>query len=208
MSDQRAPEIWLRTDEVEEFIDALERSADFLGAVASDLRLWKWAIIALHQALQGAFICALVGHHASSHAVFGKKVRKEYLRWHEEGRTSDPKWSEEKQPLASFLELFERIKDPDFLPEPHRLDASPEIDPDDKRLNELRNDFIHFLPQGLALEVSGMPRIARHSSEIIAHLAIEKRAFRLNDEKARQVLQALHRIGVGLAEFEKAHRLA
>ena len=52
---------WLRTDEIEEFIDALERAAMFAKQLTDDVKAWKWLIIALHSALQGACVCALTG---------------------------------------------------------------------------------------------------------------------------------------------------
>ena len=58
MSDQT----WLRTDEIEEFIDALEHAAMFARQLTDDVKAWKWLIIALHSALQGACVCALRVH--------------------------------------------------------------------------------------------------------------------------------------------------
>src|SRR4051794_37959904 len=55
------PEGYLRTDEIADVVAAL----DLLGAVSPLLLrhppLWKWLIIAAHNALQGAMVCALSG---------------------------------------------------------------------------------------------------------------------------------------------------
>ena len=39
-----------------------------------------------------------------------------------------------------------------------------------KKLNELRNDFIHFIPKGWSIEVSGIPQISIDCLAIIEFL--------------------------------------
>ena len=75
MSDQA----WLRTDEIEEFIDNLEHAAMFARQLRDDVRAWKWLIIALHSALQGACVCALGGHDTTGVEVLERRSR--MLRW-------------------------------------------------------------------------------------------------------------------------------
>lgn len=56
-----AQEVWVHTDEIGEFIDALEHSADLAEHLVRDDRVWKWLTISLHLTLQGACVCALRG---------------------------------------------------------------------------------------------------------------------------------------------------
>ena len=57
-------EIWLRTDEIEELIGALEHCAELAGTLRSNVNVqrWKWLILALHNTVQGACTCALRGN--------------------------------------------------------------------------------------------------------------------------------------------------
>jgi hypothetical protein len=52
-------EIWLRTDETEEALSALEMAANSAKSLTNDLYYWKWVIIALHNSLQGFMVLAL-----------------------------------------------------------------------------------------------------------------------------------------------------
>ena len=51
--------LWIRTDEQEEAVAALEAFAHFLPLVATDLFGWRWAIVSLHTALQGFMVVAI-----------------------------------------------------------------------------------------------------------------------------------------------------
>lgn len=77
MSDQT----WLRTDEIEEFIDVLEHAAMFARQLTDDVKAWKWLIIALHSALQGACVCALRVHDTTQVEVLEKRSRRKMLHW-------------------------------------------------------------------------------------------------------------------------------
>lgn len=177
MSDGPEREVWLRTNEIEEFIDALEHTARLAGQVNGDVKVWKWLIIALHSALQGACVCALRGHDTAGITVFTKKSWKEVWRWLDvESRKNSPPPMPAERP-ASLKELFVRVRDPQLLPAPHTYSASVDAVADIDKLNRLRNDFIHFVPRGLSLELSGMPRIVTHAAEAIEHLAVLHPSF-------------------------------
>jgi hypothetical protein len=57
-----------------------------------------------------------------------------------------------------------------------------------KKLDELRNKFIHFVPTGLSLDLTGLPRLVESACLIINHLAILHPTFDHHfegDERAR-----------------------
>lgn len=54
-------EKWLRTDETLEAVSSLEMVANTLKNVENDWYQWKWAILALHNSLQGFMVLALRG---------------------------------------------------------------------------------------------------------------------------------------------------
>ena len=171
MSDQT----WLRTDEIEEFIDGLEHSAMFASQLTADVKFWKWLIIALHSALQGVCVCALGGHDTTGVDVLARRSRKKMLHWFQVARRENRCAPVPEQRLAPLIELFERVRKPTYLPRPYTLEASVDMLDDVKELNRLRNTFIHFLPGGLSSEVS--PRIVEHAVEAIKHLALEQPTF-------------------------------
>jgi hypothetical protein len=163
MADNRARQVWLRTDEIEEFIDALEHTAKLAGQVRDDLKVWKWLIIALHSALQGAMLT--------------DKSWKAVWHWLDVDSRKEPCPPKPDEKLASLRVLFARVRDSSILPAPDTLIASPKVVADIDMLNRLRNDFIHFVPHGLSLELSGMPRIVGSVTDAIEHLAITHPTF-------------------------------
>jgi hypothetical protein len=66
MSDQQ--ERWLQTDEIEEFIDALEHTAWVVGELTTNVRPWKWLLIALHSAFTRSLcLCSARPRYSGSH---------------------------------------------------------------------------------------------------------------------------------------------
>ena len=176
MSDQA----WLRTDEIEEFIDAVEHAAMFARQLRDDVRAWKWLIIALHSALQGACVCALGGHGTAGVEVLERRSR--MLRWLQVESRKNPCAPPPEPRLASLVELFDRVRKPTCLPRPYTLEASVDMVADVNELNHLRNIFIHFLPGGLSSEVS--PRVVENAAGAIKHLAVEHPTFEYQLEQS------------------------
>lgn len=170
-------ESWLETNEIEEFIDALEHSAQLATQVKKDAKAWKWLIIALHLSLQGACVCALRGQDTAGVMILTKKSWKEMWYWLDVESRRNPCAPMPTERLANIKELFARVRNPSLLPAPHTLRASPGMVSDIDKLNRLRNDFIHFIPRGLSLELCGLPRIVGNAADAIEHLAVEQPAF-------------------------------
>lgn len=177
MSDDLEHQTWLKTNEIEEFIDALEHTAKLAGQVKDDVKAWKWLIIALHSALQGACVCALRGHDTAGVTILTKKSWKEVLHWLNVERRKNPCSPMPAERLANLKELFARVRNPALLPALHTLSASADIVADIDKLNRLRNELIHFIPCGLSLDVSGLPRIVAHTADAIEHLVVSQPTF-------------------------------
>jgi hypothetical protein len=168
-------ELWLQTDELEEFISALEFSAEILPATAENTLKWKWVIIALHNAVQGVCVCALRGADTSGISVLDKETGAAAWHWLDvESRKPNPGPSP-REKLASTMELYKRVKRARYLE--HPLLKNTARDKDILQLNSLRNQFIHFVPQGWSIELSGMPRIVGSVCDCIKHLAINFPTF-------------------------------
>jgi hypothetical protein len=181
-------EVWLQTSRVEEFIDALERSAAFAQQLRNDPKSWKWLIISLHSAVQGACVCALRGHDTSGLNLLADEDRKAWLKWHKERFVNKETEPPRKRRLASLIRLFARVRDKEFIREPDTLIINKDAAHDVVLLNELRNDFVHFHLGGWSLNLQGMPRVVHHVCEIIEHLAVLHRGpyFSLDLEGVQQ----------------------
>lgn len=196
--------VQVETDHVEEFVDALEHAADLSERLTSNVRLWRWLIIALHMSLQGACVCALRGRDTSGMNVLEKRARDDMIKWRKErDRTNSFGVSRPNdRRLASLLTLFARVCDPEYLREPHTLSATEPAIEDVKTLGELRDRFVHFRLQGLSLNVQGMPRVVRHVCEIIEQLTLERPgpylALDLNVERRARIEAALIRVREGV----------
>lgn len=148
---------YLRTDEIRELVEALRKVADELEAAKSDSYAWKWAIIAMQNAVQNAIVAAISG--TAQLGALTKRAAREWLEAYENDRTNHPEpW------LANFLELYERMKAQTGFA------ATAEGNKDVERLVSFRNDFMHFAPKGWSIQLAGLPRILRNALSIIEHL--------------------------------------
>jgi hypothetical protein len=148
-------EIYLDTDEQEEFIDSIEHTALLAAWLEEDLKKWKWLILSLHAAVQGACVCALRGHDTAGVSVLTKASGKALWKWLDGDSRQTPTPDAPDQRLAEPWLLLQRVRDPQYLPPPHTLDVDADVAKDLDRLNALRNEFIHFVPKGLSLGVGG-----------------------------------------------------
>ena len=157
---------WLQTDEQEEAVSSLEACARFSAdLVSTDYEYhWKWVVVALHSAVQGFMVLALRG----GNGLAALRPQNE-ARWLEARRRGQPP---PKETLDGFLALYEKVKSDRMRFYVHSQSFSPSDTHDTslKRLNCIRNDFIHFLPRSWALDVSGLPRIALDSLQLIDFL--------------------------------------
>jgi len=172
---ENADKNWYRTNEIIEFVDALEFSAQLSKSVTTNKAIWKWLIIAVHNALQGACVCSLRGNDTAGLAVLTPQSGGELFVWLEiESRKENPN-PPPRETLARFPELYRRVCSSEYLPNP--LSKNSSRDADIKRLTSLRNDFIHFVPKGLSIELIGLPRIIGSVCEVIRHLAVDHLTF-------------------------------
>jgi len=52
-------ENWIRTDEAEDVAGSMRHAIRAGRLVAEDSQAWKWVVLAVHSALQGACVCHL-----------------------------------------------------------------------------------------------------------------------------------------------------
>ena len=193
---------YLRTDTQEEAISALQMAASSLEAIAIDCYRWKWAVLALHAAVQGFMVLGLRG--SNDFEVLSSAAAKDWLAAVEAG---DPPPLDQKR-LDSFLGLYRKVKSDRMLRYVNSKQFRPGKTHDRSlaMLNELRNEFTHFLPKHWSLEVSGLPSICGDCLDLIEFLGwdsgnvmwidegSETRAHRALAEARRQILAA-HALG-------------
>ncbi|MEY4965216.1 MAG: hypothetical protein RL274_799 [Pseudomonadota bacterium] len=170
-----AAENWLRTNEVEQFVGALEFAAEIVPSTAADNTRWKWVIIALHNALQGACVCALSGADTAGTSYLSEKSGAKMWHWLDVTSRSPAPAHPPNERLSELLILYQRVKDRSYLSEPLKVDD--ETDRSVDILNNLRNKFTHFISQSWGLELSGLPKIVQSVCDIVEYLALDFSSF-------------------------------
>lgn len=145
---------WIRTDERNELISSLKMVCESVSKVDHDIEYWKWAVIALHNSLQGSMVMSLRA--GNDFRIMPEKLAEKCLKAYRENRP----WPKVK--MDNFPNLYKKVKSIEHM---HFLTCSRELPEDQERdravekILELRNIFMHFMPQGWSLEVSGLPNI-------------------------------------------------
>lgn len=162
---------YLRTDEREEAVRSLEWAEQQARGLSDDPYLWKWVLIALHNAAQGFMVLALW----NGNGLLALRDRVA-AKWLDAYRNGGP-YPVEK--LDEFLNLYKKVKDKENF---HVIGAGPFVpgsthDGSLSRLNEYRNEFIHFTPKGWSLEVGGLPRVCLDAVDLIQFFGWESTAI-------------------------------
>ena len=178
--------MYLRTDEELETVDAIRMALRFAEEVRCDNTRWKWVIIALHNATQGMMVLALKRKDRAN--VFSRNDA-DKVRVARETRSLPP-----PDPyLDKFINLYDKVK---LIRGAGSYFLSPELDADDlKRLNDIRNVFIHFTPKSWSLELAGLPRFCLVATRLIAFLGWETDSvFWYSDQAAADAREATIRL--------------
>jgi hypothetical protein len=170
---------WVRTDEAEDVAASVRHALRSWAATGQDPQTWKWVALALHSALQGACVCHVVTTAAPVGAVTDKNAG-EWLAYFEASR-GDPSVPPPKTFLLSLPDLLKAVRKANSagrgVSTPIAVSSSELVWL--RRFNdEIRNQFVHFEPQGWLIEVSGMPQLAGLVSRIISDISDAGWAFR------------------------------
>jgi len=146
---------WLETDEYEEVRETLKSLLHFHDLSKRDVAYWKWVFVALHNLVQGCMVIALTG--TSGLGALNPAIEKRRrIAWSK----GEPQ-PREQDKLLRFLELYEKIKMQDTLEAASggQYAGSESHDYSMKKINDLRNEFIHFTPKGWYLDLAGAVQI-------------------------------------------------
>ncbi|WP_321391408.1 hypothetical protein [Emcibacter sp.] len=178
-------EVWIRTDETNEFLGDLKHLSHLLKLVLDNPATWKWVILTLHNTLEGALICHIGGHDTSGTLYLTPASAKAVLeRLNDRDRQlQNMPWPKEK--LLPMNELYKLAKKEKYLTEAHAIEPNTSMDFSIKILHEHRNLLDHFRPQGLSMDICGLPQILSDFCEIIKQFTYRKATTcsRLPDHK-------------------------
>lgn len=159
--------MYLHTDEEFEAANAMTMAAQFALSIEIDPHLWRWAVIALHSAAQGAMVLSL--RHGNGLLALTDKSYSAWMAAYEKNEIPPP------DKLDTYLNLYKKVKHREI----GQFGGNTRFSPfgteggDIKRLNSLRNEFIHFTPKIWSLEFTGLPRICLSVARLISFLALE-----------------------------------
>ena len=170
-----------RTDECEDVISSLKLFIESSEKINKDDTYWKWAIISLHSALQSMMAFHL--GFGNDLLVMTQKDAEAWLDAHE-NETIYPYTK-----MDSFLNLYKKIKKHSILG--FKFEAKGQEGNSIKRLNRLRNEFVHFMPKGWSILVSGLPDIFTDCLSIIEALSNSSTGMRWYDKKQSEKFNEL-----------------
>ena len=205
--------MWLEIDESTDVIASLTVCNKCLVEVAAEPAFWKWAILSLHNALQGAMVCHLSG--TAQLGALRSDTVEAVLAWHERDRRGEIGRISEGldelgihkfrfatnhdyppvEKLADATELFRRLQNVDRRCE-GGAGAIIEISADERRsfcrLHELRNEFTHFTPKGWSISLDGLPSMLLDVLGVVDKVAADPWPFRhLDPDDHRQLSRLL-----------------
>ena len=180
----------LSFNEHEDFLNALEHAVEVACTLKANPQNWKWLLISIHNALQGALVCTLSGSHGTD--ALGDRSAKAVWEWHEmtrDGTKAPPptEW------LAPPLVLYGRANSKDFMSGSGGvpINTTPKQDCDIHKLNTIRNGFAHYPPRHWTIELDGLPRIVLNTVKVIEMLlAHPTLSYCLKRQQADRALQS------------------
>jgi hypothetical protein len=189
MADER---VWIRTDEAEDVAASIRQALRCWEMTADDPQAWKWVVLALHAALQGACVCHLLTT-AQPVGALTKRNTKEWLTYFNASREDPSLLPPEKTELMALPDLLKSVRKAGSAGD----GVSPSIMIDGGDFNwlrrfhdEIRNQFVHFEPRGWSIEVSGMSDLTKLVGRIVGEVLEAGWGFRHKDGPWREALRA------------------
>ncbi len=188
---------YVRTDERQDVLASLHHCLLCLAETERSAGTWKWVILSLHSALQGAMVCLLSG--PANLGALTQDCARKWIEWHARDRRGEieyiddvdefglpfsrPRNTRDRPPrthVASAPKLFERLDS-----ESARIELGYgriiEITNSQKQsfetLHALRNGFTHFSPKGWSIEIQLIKEITLDMLDVIDQIADDQWAF-------------------------------
>ena len=183
------------TGSVREVISALEAVADELERVQGDPYRWKWVILTLHGLVQGMMALALKG--SNGHSVL-KSADAKRLALAIENGTPIPTDLQ----MDSFLNLYKKIKSDTYI-DGEKLTPQGTQGRSIKLLNQLRNQFIHFIPCTFILVRNGLPKMVLDCLNIARFLAYDSKNIAWPEDVGGRMEKAFTAAGKAAREMKE-----
>ena len=185
-----AEETWIRIDEAEDVAGSLRHVLHAAALINADSQAWKWVVLALHSALQGACVCHLTTTAAPVGAVTERNAS-EWLTYFEASR-NDSGALAPKTHLMALPDLLKAVRKPrsagDLSNDAGIALADAELAWLTRLHDTVRNQFVHLAPMGWSIEVSGMSAVAALVARIVGDIAGAGWAFRHQERPWRVAL--------------------
>jgi len=170
----------MRTDEREDVLSSLKMFNDSIDKALQEEAYWKWAVISIHSSVQ-----SLMAFHlgfGNDLLVMRQQDAEAWLEAHE-NETDYPEVQ-----MDGFLNLYKKIKKHEILG--YKFTPQGQEGRSVKRINTLRNEFIHFMPKGWSIEVTYMTEVFSDCLNIIERLGIGL-SNRWEDEEQKTEFEGL-----------------
>ena len=185
--------IFVHTDECQDVLASLEQCAFSLAQARQSERAWKWIILSLHSALQGAMVC-----HLSGTEGLGALEKCSAEKWREWNTKSIQDGAEDavdppRERLAGPNELFRRLHCSAARIEDGCggvISITEQQNESFKRLQELRNEFTHFSPKGWSIGLCGAKQVIDDVLNVISLITEDNWPFRHMSEQDRNILRS------------------
>lgn len=180
--------MYMRTDEESEAVAALAMVARMAGEVTSDIYAWRWVVLALHNAVQGFMALSL--RHGNGFLALSPRC---FAAWMDAYENNGEYPREE---LDTYLNLYKKVKSRDIGSVGGNRPFTPSGSQGRsiRKLNELRNEFIHFTPKGWSLEVTGLPQICMDCLKLVAFLGWETQNIFWHNQECTQLVKESHAV--------------
>ena len=181
----------LETDIQQDVLSSLEHFLVSLNFARTNPRHWKWAIISLHSAMQGAFACHVFS--TANVEAFDKKRMALWWDFLNAGQSAGKEMPIER--MASPRELLKRVMgvSTDTAPYGGVIAVDDETVRAFSLIDGLRQDFIHFKPQTWLIYLDGFPQKATLLLTLLETIVDKGWAFRFMEglDDMRAVLDEL-----------------
>nr|WP_204517955.1 hypothetical protein [Parerythrobacter lutipelagi] len=182
---------WVQTDEAVDVSGSIRHVIRTSAFIEADPQAWKWVVLALHSALQGACVCHLTTT-ASPVGALTNRNTGEWLAYFKNSRTD----SNAKPPatyIKSLPELLKAVRKPHSAGDRSNLNGVKISEHEFRWISDfhegIRNQFVHFEPMGWSIEVSGIPKIAQLVVRIIREIDDLGWAFRHQEPSEKSELR-------------------
>lgn len=177
-------------------------AGQFLSRIEEDKYYWKWMLVALHNSLQGFMACSLSG--GDGLAILKDRMAQKWLAAQRDGLPLP------RGELDTFLNLYKKIKSKQMLVNADSRQFIPRGRQDwsMRKLNRLRNHFVHYTPKSWTLEVSDLPKTSRDCIQVINFLVYKSgNIVKLSDIADMEISDEINHLLDRLNKLEAIYKM-